>query len=66
MITLCDKAREVCPEFGDDPRWIHWSIPDPAASGGTDEDSYPVFQRTATEIATRVRYLLPVLTASPP
>ena len=66
VITLCDKAREVCPEFGDDPRWIHWSIPDPAASGGTDEDSYPVFQRTATEIATRVRYLLSVLTASPP
>ncbi len=32
VITLCDKVREVCPEFGDHPRRIHWSIPDPAAS----------------------------------
>ena len=33
MITLCDKVREVCPEFRDHPRRIHWSIPDPAADG---------------------------------
>ncbi|MFQ6395436.1 ArsR family transcriptional regulator [Nocardia sp. KC 131] len=62
VITLCDKAREVCPEFGDDPRWIHWSIPDPAVSGDTHKDSYPIFRATATEIDTRIRYLLPVLT----
>lgn len=61
VITLCDKAREVCPTFGDDPRWIHWSIPDPAASGGVDDDSYPIFRSTATAIDTRIRYLLPVL-----
>ncbi|MFC9553450.1 ArsR family transcriptional regulator [Rhodococcus sp. NPDC056960] len=65
VITLCDKAREVCPEFGDGTRWIHWSIPDPASAGDTDADTYPAFQATATEIDTRIRYLLPILTAEP-
>ncbi|MFC5268864.1 ArsR family transcriptional regulator [Kribbella qitaiheensis] len=55
VITLCDKVREVCPEFGDPSRRTHWSIPDPGDAG------YPVFQRIAAEIDTRIRYLLPVL-----
>ncbi|MEE2031711.1 ArsR family transcriptional regulator [Rhodococcus sp. CC-R104] len=63
VITLCDKAREACPEFGDDTRRIHWSIPDPAA-GGSDEDTYPAFRATAAEIDTRIRYLLPILTTA--
>lgn len=65
VVTLCDKAREVCPELGDDTHWIHWSIPDPAAPDGTDEDTYPAFRATAAEIDTRIRYLLPILTAQP-
>jgi protein-tyrosine-phosphatase/DNA-binding transcriptional ArsR family regulator len=65
VITLCDKAREACPELGDVTRWVHWSIPDPAASGGADDDIYPTFQATAAEIDTRIRYLLPMLTAQP-
>ncbi|MFE5707857.1 ArsR family transcriptional regulator [Rhodococcus koreensis] len=65
VITLCDKAREACPEFGDDTRWIHWSIADPAAPGDADEDTYPTFQATAAEIDTRIRYLLPILTTEP-
>ena len=44
VITLCDRVREVCPEFPGHPRHIHWSIPDPAAAGDTDEASYPAFQ----------------------
>ena len=32
VITLCDKIREVCPEFYAGPQAIHWSIPDPAAA----------------------------------
>jgi protein-tyrosine-phosphatase/DNA-binding transcriptional ArsR family regulator len=66
VITLCDKAREVCPDFGEDPRRIHWSIPDPATTDDPDEDSYPAFRRTATEIDSRVRHLLPALTTNPP
>lgn len=62
VITLCDRAREVCPELPHHPRRIHWSVPDPAAAGDTDQTSYPAFRRAAADIDTRVRHLLPVLT----
>jgi len=59
VISLCDRVREVCPEFPGDPETIHWSIPDPAA----DESGYPAFRRTAAELETRIAFLLPVVTA---
>jgi protein-tyrosine-phosphatase/DNA-binding transcriptional ArsR family regulator len=65
VISLCDKVREVCPEFGHHSRRIHWSIPDPATAGGTDQASYPAFRRTAKVIDTRIRHLLPVLAHTP-
>ncbi|WP_119731293.1 arsenate reductase/protein-tyrosine-phosphatase family protein [Thermomonospora amylolytica] len=69
VISLCDKVREVCPDFGDHPRRIHWSIPDPAAEPVTARDTEPAghstLARTAAEIDTRIRYLLPQL-AHPP
>jgi protein-tyrosine-phosphatase len=64
VITLCDRAREVCPEFSHHPRRVHWSIRDPATADDGDQAGYPAFQRTAAEIDTRIRYLLPVLTAT--
>lgn len=64
VITLCDRAREVCPEFAHHPRQAHWSLPDPAASGESDEASFPAFERTAAEIERRIRYLLPALAAT--
>jgi ArsR family transcriptional regulator, arsenate/arsenite/antimonite-responsive transcriptional repressor / arsenate reductase (thioredoxin) len=64
VITLCDKAREACPEFGHQPWRIHWSIPDPATAGDTDQASYPAFQHTAADLDTRIRHLLPVLAST--
>jgi protein-tyrosine-phosphatase len=62
VITLCDKAREACPELPGDPRRLHWSIPDPAAAGDADHAAHAAYDRTVTSIDTRVRYLLPTLT----
>ena len=58
VITLCDRVREVCPEFPGHPGCIHWSIPDPAASSGSDEQTYPAFQQLAADLETRIGFLL--------
>jgi protein-tyrosine-phosphatase/DNA-binding transcriptional ArsR family regulator len=55
VITLCDRVREVCPEFPGNPRTIHWSIADPALEGPS------AFERTAAELEMRISFLLYVI-----
>jgi protein-tyrosine-phosphatase len=62
VISLCDRVREVCPEFPGHPETIHWSIPNPAAGDADDDATYPLFQQTAAELATRIGFLLAALT----
>jgi protein-tyrosine-phosphatase/DNA-binding transcriptional ArsR family regulator len=61
VVSLCDRVREVCPEFPGHPDTIHWSIPDPGRAGGDDDETYPAFQGTAAELATRVPFLLDLI-----
>jgi ArsR family transcriptional regulator, arsenate/arsenite/antimonite-responsive transcriptional repressor / arsenate reductase (thioredoxin) len=61
VISVCDKAREACPEFAARPGLIHWSLPDPAAGEG-GLAGYPAFERAAAELDLRIRFLLPTLT----
>jgi thioredoxin type arsenate reductase len=61
VVTLCDRVREVCPEFPGGPERVHWSIADPGLEGGTDEESYPAFRRTAAEIENRIQFMLHVI-----
>jgi len=65
VITLCDRVREVCPEFPSHPELVHWSVPDPALEGDTDRATYPAFERTATELEARIPFLLHTLDPSP-
>ena len=61
VITLCDRVREVCPDFPAQPELVHWSVPDPALAGSTERASYPAFERTAAELETRIRFRIPLL-----
>jgi protein-tyrosine-phosphatase/DNA-binding transcriptional ArsR family regulator len=54
VISLCDRVREVCPEFPGGPELIHWSVPDPAREAKTR----PAFERTAAELSTRIGFLI--------
>jgi ArsR family transcriptional regulator, arsenate/arsenite/antimonite-responsive transcriptional repressor / arsenate reductase (thioredoxin) len=65
VVTLCDKVREVCPEFPGTPVAAHWSIADPAAAGDSDDETYPAFESVADEIETRVDLLLADLRTPP-
>lgn len=61
VISLCDRAREECPEFAGSPGRVHWSIPEPGVGAPTVQAAYPAFERAAAELDTRIRFLLPAL-----
>jgi protein-tyrosine-phosphatase len=58
VVTLCDRAREACPELPGAHTTVHWSVPNPAEAHPPDLDAY---RATAKEVGTRVGYLLPLL-----
>jgi protein-tyrosine-phosphatase/DNA-binding transcriptional ArsR family regulator len=58
VITLCDRVREVCPEFPGGPEAIHWSVPDPGCEPGTDDETLPAFVAVAEELAVRISFLI--------
>jgi protein-tyrosine-phosphatase len=58
VITLCDKVREICPEFPGHPACAHWSMADPGANGGSNAESYPAFCRAADELEARIELLI--------
>ncbi len=55
IITVCDRAAESCPVFPGDPERIRWSFPDPAEVAESEEQQRRVFERTASEMASRLR-----------
>jgi protein-tyrosine-phosphatase/DNA-binding transcriptional ArsR family regulator len=66
VITMCDRVREICPEFPGHPEFVHWSMPDPSAEGDTDAQTFPAFQRTAADVRTRVAFLHHIIDHSQP
>lgn len=55
VITLCDKLREICPDFPGGET-IHWSIADPVAEGSR-RANYQAFRAVAADLQTRIEYL---------
>lgn len=66
IITVCDRARGACPDFPGDPEKLHWDFVDPVSYDGPASEWQGVFNKTAIELANRIRLLmqLPVKTNS--
>jgi ArsR family transcriptional regulator, arsenate/arsenite/antimonite-responsive transcriptional repressor / arsenate reductase (thioredoxin) len=60
IITVCDRVREVCPLFPNDPERIHWSFPDPAALEDAAARDW-AFQQTARQLTTRIGQLIALI-----
>lgn len=60
IITVCDKAREVCPTFPGGGQHFHWGLPDPVAL--TDDAARAeAFAQTAQRLKSRIEYFLTTL-----
>jgi len=55
VITVCDNARESCPVFPAATKRIHWSLDDPAAAQGTEEQRLAEFRRVRDQLRTLLR-----------
>ena len=60
VITVCDKAREVCPTFPGSGQQMHWGFPDPVSIVDDDERA-EAFEFTAQRLKSRIEYFLTTL-----
>jgi arsenate reductase len=58
VVTLCDSAADRCPALPGRVARVHWSLADPAAAPGSDEEKLAAFRATRTEIETRLAAFL--------
>lgn len=58
VITVCDSARDSCPAFPGPAQRIHWSIEDPAASGGSPEQRLAAFRSARDALRERIEAFL--------
>ena len=55
VITVCDNAKQSCPIYPAKTKRIHWSIEDPAAVQGSEEERLAAFRRIRDELRSRLQ-----------
>lgn len=55
VITVCDNAKESCPVFPATTRRIHWSIENPAAAAGSEEEKLAAFRHARDQLRSLLR-----------
>ncbi len=63
VISVCDRAREVCPTFPGEGVQIHWGFPDPLAIA-EPAARRQAFAQIADQLAARIDYFLLSLSAA--
>jgi arsenate reductase len=64
VITVCDRARALCPVFPGGSQTLHWGIDDPAEASGTDRERQAAYDRALRELAGRIHALIPLALAA--
>lgn len=54
VVTVCDHAKERCPIFPGSYKQLHWSLEDPAAARGTQDEQLAVFRRVRDQIIAHI------------
>ena len=58
IITVCEKANQVCPNFPNGRTRIHWNIKDPFHSWNSEERDLGPYRITRNEIKKKINNLL--------
>ncbi|MEO8511002.1 MAG: arsenate reductase ArsC [Chloroflexota bacterium] len=54
VITVCDQAKESCPVFPGARATAHWSIDDPAAVSGSNDERLAAFRAARDDLRARI------------
>ena len=54
VVTVCDRARTVCPVFPGNGETLHWGLEDPAEVEGSEAHKLEAFRRTYMEVTQRI------------
>ena len=57
IITVCDRAREICPTFPGKGQELHWGLPDPVLIG-SDTERQQAFTDIAIHLQSRIKHFL--------
>ncbi len=58
VITVCNRARETCPEIPGAGKQLHWSLSDPAEVQGSEHERLEAFRRVGDKIADHIGHFV--------
>ena len=58
VITVCDNAKKVCPDFPEKVNRIHWNVDDPFNGRGIEPSDLGPYRTTRQELKNRINNFL--------
>jgi arsenate reductase len=55
VVTVCDNAKEICPVFPKQTKFIHHSFVDPASAKGKDEEVLKIYRNVRDQLEDYIK-----------